>query len=99
MKIDWNIIDTFLLGELDTDDLSFQCKEEVTNFLQTHDFDTLSDESLEQLSGIWDLVYKAQYENMTNTKIPNIFKVIQQPEEEQEQKEVIDERETLSSGF
>lgn len=99
MKINWNIIDAFLIGETETDDLTIECREEIAEFLQTHNMEVFSDESLEQLSGIWELTYKKAYENATGEKIPNIFKVIQQPEEEQEQKEVIDERETLSSGF
>ena len=95
MKIDWNIIDRMLQGELESDDCSIPCKEEIAEFLQTHNMDVFSDESLEFLSAIWNLVYKEEYENLTGTKIPNIFKVITQPETEEVTKteeEVIDER-------
>lgn len=99
MKINWNFIDKFLIGEAETNDLTDECKQEIAEFLQTHNMEVFSDESLEQLSGIWDLAYKTAYESATGTKIPNIFKVIQQPEEEEQVEEVEDERQTLSSGF
>ena len=97
MKIDWKFIDKALMGELETDDISLQCKQEIQEFLQTHDFEVFSDQSLFELQGIWNLSIKPAYEAVTGEKIPNIFNVIRQPEEEQET-EVTDEQETLSSG-
>ena len=91
MKIDWQFIDDFLRGESETDDITGDCKEEIQMFLQTHDPDAFSEESAEQLAGIWDLAYKDEYEAKNGAKIPNIFRVIALPKEEieQEQEEVV----------
>lgn len=86
--INWKIIDTFLIGEAESDDLTVQCKEEIAEFLQTHDLDVFSDESLEQLAGIWELAYKKAYEDATGTKIPNIFHNISVEPEQETQEEV-----------
>lgn len=100
MKINWKFIDNILMGEMETDDISEPCKQELAEFLQTHNFEVFSEQSLFELQGIWNLSIKPAYEAVTGEKIPNIFNVIQGIEEEPEQQEeVIDERETLSSGF
>lgn len=88
MKINWKIIDTFLQGEMESDDCSTACKEEIARFLQTHMIEIFSEESLEFLAGVFDLVYKREYEQITGQKIPNIFRVIQQPEEEVKEEDI-----------
>lgn len=93
MELNWKIIDDFLIGEAQTDDISCTTKKEIEQFLPSHDFNAFSEESLEQLAGIWDLSYKDYYEEQTNTRIPNIFNVIALNEDEGEE----DERQTLSS--
>lgn len=94
MKINWKIIDKMLLGEADTDDLPIQAKEEVHEFVQTHNWEVFSEETLELLSGIWDLAMRPAYEAQTNERIPNIFHSLLVEKEETED----GERETLSSG-
>lgn len=84
MKINWKIIDRFLMGEMESDDCSIPCKNEIAEFLQVHSMDAFSEESLEFLSGVWELVYKSEYEELTGQVIPNIFKVIQEIEVEDE---------------
>ena len=91
MKIDWQYIDKFLIGEAESDDLPVSCKEEIQKFLQIHDFSVFSDENLELLAGIWDLAYRDGYEAKTGAKSPNFFRSISVLGEE-------NERETLSSG-
>ena len=84
MKLNWKLIDEFLIGEANSDDLPVQAKEEIAKFLEIHEFDVFSDETLEQLAGIWDLAYKKSYEIATGTKIPNIFHHLAVEEEENE---------------
>ena len=99
MKVDWKFIDKFLMGEMESDDCSIPCKKEIAEFLQTHDFEIFSDESLDFLSGVWNLVYKDEYQDLTGQVIPNIFKVIHNPEEPEPEQEVNNEQEPLSSGI
>jgi len=85
LKIDWKVLNNMLLGEAETDDITIRCKEEINNFVQTHDFDVFSEESLEELAGIFELSMKPAYEEITGTKIPNIFyKLSVEPEEKEE---------------
>lgn len=82
MKIDWNCIDNFLIGEMNTDNISSDCKKEIETFLPIHDMDVFSEESLEQLGGIWDLAYRSAYEKSVGFKTPNIFYRILKLEDE-----------------
>lgn len=94
MRIDWKVLDKMLLGETETDDITLRCKKDITEFVQTHNFDVFSNDSLKELAGIFSLSIGPAYEAITNTKIPNIFYVLKVKEEENE-----DEREPLSSGI
>ena len=76
MNINWKIIDEMLLGEAETDDITLKCKDEVREFVSTHNFDVFSDESLEELSGIFELSIRPAYESAIGEKIPNIFRVL-----------------------
>lgn len=84
MRIDWKVLDQMLLGELETDDITIKCKEEIERFLQIHDFSVFSEESLKELSGIWKLSIGPAYEEVIGGKAPNIFHVIGLEEEENE---------------
>ena len=85
MELKWDVLDNLLSGELDTDDLSLACKDELQKFLGTHNFGIFSDDSLEQLAGIFELSIKPAYEEGTGEKIPNIFHVIKLDEEQVEE--------------
>lgn len=82
MKINWKILDQMLIGEMETDDITIQCKEELAEFLQTHNMEVFSDESLKELAGIFSLSLAPSYEAQTGEKIPNIFHRIGLEEEE-----------------
>ena len=84
MKINWKILDQMLIGEMDTDDITLKCKEEIQEFLYTHKMDVLSEESLKELAGIFKLSIRPAYEAQTGEKIPNIFHRIDLEEEEDE---------------
>lgn len=83
MKINWNIIDSMLIGEINSEDLPISTREEAQKFLEIHDMRVFSEESLELLAGIWDLAYKSGYEKATGQKIPNVFRSIRLDEEEE----------------
>ena len=83
MKINWNIIDDMLIGEAEHGDLPTQTIEEAKRFMEIHDLSVFSEESLELLSGIWELAYKSGYEKATGQRIPNIFHSIKLEDEEE----------------
>ena len=69
------ILDEWLIAERNSDDLPQKTKEEVDEYLQTHDINVFSDESCELLSGIFSLNdIGGLYELKTGQRIPNIFK-------------------------
>lgn len=73
MQINYNVLDEMLGGLLESDDISIKCKEELTVFLQNHDVNVFSDESLKELTGILFLSIKPAYEAVTDSYLPNIF--------------------------
>ena len=73
MNLDWGVLDKLLLAEAETSDVNLECKEQISEFVKTHDFNTFSEDSLKQLAGIWDLSMGPTYEFQTNSKVPNIF--------------------------
>ena len=73
MQINYNVLDEMLSGLLESDDISIKCKEELTVFLQNHDVNVFSDESLKELTGILFLSIKPAYEAVTDSYLPNIF--------------------------
>ena len=84
MKLNWKILDQMLMGEMQTDDISLKCKEELDDFLHTHRFQVFSDESLKELAGIFSLSIAPAYEAQTGEKIPNVFCHINLDEDEGE---------------
>ena len=73
MEINFDVLNKLLSGLLQTDDISLECKREVSEFIETRDISAFSDENLKQISGIFMLSLKPAYEAITNSYIPNIF--------------------------
>ena len=73
MEINYEVLNKLLSGLLETDDISLECKKELSIFIQNGDIKVFSDENLKQLSGIFTLSIKPAYEAVTGKFIPNIF--------------------------
>ena len=73
MKINWQILDQMLMGEMDSDDITLSCKQELSEFFHTHDVSVFSEDSLKELAGIFKLSIRPAYEAQTGERIPNIF--------------------------
>ncbi len=91
-KTNWEYIDSFLIGESETDDLPENAKEEIKAFLPNHDFGVFSDDTLDMLSGIWELAGADGYEETVGERIPNVFSVIAVPNSEEAAEDSEDER-------
>lgn len=72
-KINFEILDKILSDLAQTESVTGRCAGEISEFLQTHSMESFSDESLEELGGLYILVIKPSYEKMTGMFLPNIF--------------------------
>lgn len=73
MEINYEVLNKLLAGLITTDDVSLECKREISEFIESEDVNVFSNESLKVLSGIFVLSLKPAYEEITGNFIPNIF--------------------------
>lgn len=74
MEINFEVLDKMILDLIQTDIITIKAKEELSNFVKTHDVNsTLSEETCNEMFGIYKLTLKPAYEAVTNQFLPNIF--------------------------
>lgn len=75
MNINYEVLDKILLDLASVDDqVTVSCKEEINKFVISHNINDFSDDSLDQLRGIFRVSLNGVYEAMTNGQyLPNIF--------------------------
>lgn len=73
MDINYQVLDSMLKNLTQTDVITVKAKEELNKFIETHDPNSLSNETCEEMFGIYKLTLKPAYEAVTGSFLPNIF--------------------------